>query len=826
MTRRGIGPALALTLAFTSALWGCDDDDGPAPDAAAPDAAIDGGEPEPDPDMAPVDMAPAPRLDANAVTDAGPDPDAAPDLAPPDAAPLDCGACPGNQICDTATGACVEAGDCAADVDCLDGRHCADGACVDDCFEDAACPGTRLCDLETGRCPEPAMCLAPEDCDPGRLCVDGACADACGPEAPCPGNQTCGDDGRCVEGDGCADDVDCAGARICLFGACAEPCVEDADCPGTRTCDPISGRCPEPAACFAAGDCDPGRVCDDMQCAAVCGGDGDCPGRQLCGGDGRCVEPAACEAAVDCRGARICLDGRCADPCRENADCPGALVCDVASGLCGEAPQGCVLDADCVGDRLCVGGLCADPECAENADCPDACVDRLCGAVPVACAGDGACEAGALCGAGVCADPNPCAEDADCGGLRPVCLLGRCVACRGDLDCAPSEFCDGGRCVFLDGCAEDADCPGRRQCADGRCPPGPCAGDRFDGERDPSPLAARTWTDLVLCDGDVDRYRVELAPGEGLRIAVRHDPADGDLALRLTAPDAPALIYAASDGAAGLETVGLPPSPAAQVVDVEIDGRVGYDTRYALTVERLPADACPPDPNEVPFANDARDRATPIGPAPPPVALCPEDTDWLGFDAAAGTALTVVAVSEGQPEILLVDLLDPADEVLASALIEDRALVLRGGIAETGPHALRLAGADAPITLDLTLETTATPAAAPAACAEAAEHPLDRAAPLPPTLPVDRFELGCAPGAAAPDHVVRLRLAGPRTVSLTARPDDRQTTLAVRRACADPATEVECVFGADAEVELAGGEWFIFVESSGAVPQTLAIRAR
>ncbi len=820
-------PGLALALV----LYGCGGDDTPDPDMGSDVAPADGQA-----DVAPADMAPVDR----GVVDG-----AAPDGAPPtdrglvdvgvdaavdaavDMAPLDCGECPGNQACDPETGACVESGACTADEDCLDGRHCEAGACVDDCFEDAACPGTRLCDLDTGRCPEPAMCLVPEDCDGERLCIDSGCVDPCGPDAPCPGSQQCGADGRCVEGDGCAVDDDCSGARICVAGACEEACVEDADCPGTRSCDPVSGRCPEPALCFAEGDCDPGRVCDGGQCTAVCDDDDACPGRQQCGGDGVCVEPVACIDDVDCRGARFCLEERCADPCRENADCPGALVCDIDSGRCGEAPQGCVVAADCVGDRLCVEGICADPECAENADCPEACVDRICGEVPVACVGDAACAVGAICApVGVCADPERCGGDDDCAGLRPVCIGGRCVACGGDADCAPTEFCDGGQCLFFDGCGADADCPGRRQCADGRCVPGPCAGDAFDGLGEPPVVPARSWTDLVLCDGDVDRYRVELAADEGLRVTVRHDAAIGDLALRLTAPGAPALVYVESDGGAGIEVVGLAPSPAAQVVDVEIDGRTGFDVPYVLTIERLGPDECPADPLEVPFANDTRDQASPIGGAPVAVRLCADDVDWLGFEAAAGTVIEATALADDLPEILLIDLYDGGDEVLASARIEERALVLRGTVERSGPHALRFAGAEGPITLDVSLSTQAAPDAVERACDAVVDVPLDAEVALPATLPVDRFESSCAPGAAAPDHVVRLQLDRAGTVSLRARPDDRQTSFSVRAACDDVASEVACVFGADADVELDAGVWFVVIESSGAVPQRLEIRAR
>lgn len=845
--RRGSGLVLWLWLVGCA---GCNGGETPAADAAVDGAMLDDvtadrGRPGDDADIA-ADGGDGAAGDARAIDAAGdgePAGDAGTDAEVEDTdaesegtdAETDGGevcdpACPGAQRCDD--GRCVEPAVCAADLDCLDGRHCAAGACIADCFEDAACPGGRSCDLESGRCPEASPCRAAADCDPGRVCAEGACADLCGPERPCPGAQRCGDDSRCAEPADCAADEDCLGDRLCVAGACDDRCREDADCPGTRRCDPLAGRCPEPAACFAAGDCDPGRVCDGGQCTAVCAADADCPGRQQCGPDGTCQEPVACVDDRDCRGARFCLDTRCTDPCREDADCPGALRC-LLDGRCGEAPMGCARDADCLGDRVCAGQICVDPECAENADCRDAdpaaaCVDRQCAPIPMACAGDVDCPGEQCAPVGVCATPGPCLDDAGCGGLRPVCLRGRCAACASDLDCVSSEFCDDGICVFFDGCADDTACPGRRQCAAGACLPAPCVGDAFDGGGIPM-LAARTYTGLVLCDGDVDRYRVALAAGEGIEVTVRHDADAGDLGVRLTAPGAPALVYAESDGAYGIEVIGLPPSPAPQTLDIEVFGRVGYSPTYSLTLDRLPADRCPPDALEGPFGNDILAHATPIGAAPVTLALCRGDIDHLAFDAAPATELTVTATGDGLLDALPFDLLDPAGAVIASARAEDRALVLRGTL-PAGRHALRLQAPPAlaaPVMLDLTLMTAAAPGAAAAACAAVPAVPLPRPLSLPATLPIDRFESSCARGVGAPDHVARFRLDRAATVVVLAYPDDRQTTLAIRRTCADPASEAACVLAAETgPIPLAAGEWTVIVESSGAVPQTLEVQVR
>lgn len=829
----------ALTIGLLGGLAGCDDgsDDGgeATADAAAPDTDSPDTAPGPDatvdaasPDMtAPLDMAADVLPDARPDLGADAEPDAAPDMAPAPCEP----ACPGRQTCEA--GACVEPAACSEDLDCLDGRHCrialdGTGACADDCFEDAACPGTRLCALDTGRCPEASPCLAPDDCDPGRACVDGACADLCGPQNPCPGGQTCDPDGRCAEPAECAADADCLGDRLCLFGACADRCREDADCPGTRMCDPVSGRCPEPAACFAEGDCDPGRLCDAGECADACGGDDDCPGRQRCGPAGLCVEPVACEADLDCRGARLCLDAACTDPCREDADCPGALSC-LPDGRCGEAPQGCARDADCLGDRICLDALCADPECDENAECPDgSCVDRRCAPAPVECIADADCPGLACAPLGVCAASGPCRLDGDCGGLRPICLRGACAACATDLDCTQSELCIDGACVFLDGCGGDADCPGRRQCAMASCLPSPCLGDASDAI-DPDDfatptLAARTYRGLVLCDGDTDRYRVELAAGEGIEVITRHDPAAGDLTVRLTAAGAPDAIYATADGI-GVDVVGLAPSPAPRAVDVEVTGRVGYDPTYDLTLTRLAT--CPRDPHEGPFGNDTLATATPIGPAPLTVELCPGDTDHLAFDALAGTALTVTATPDQLVDVLVIDLLDPAGDVIASARPQDRVFALTADLPADGRYTVRLESGPDPLRVDLALATAPAADAAARACAAVPPLASDTPLALPQTLPVDRLEPACAAGFRAPDHVAAFRLDRAATVEFIVRPDDRQTTIAVRGACADPAPEVACEFAAEAgPLDLEPGDYTVIVESSGVVPQTLELRTR
>ncbi len=202
-------------------------------------------------------------------------------------------------VCDDG-GNCVDAEPCAADVECLDGNICEEGACIAGCADDAACamadPGTPLCiDGRCGNCREDADCFGAATCDPASF--------------------------TCTEPDPCTDSRECAGDRVCIDGACgARPSCADDGCPGGWQCLP-SGECAPVRAgtCSDDADCGLGQVCLGGN-PAVCGScraDDDCPGTQVCvtGPDGnRCQELGGCGTDDDCVGARTCDGANCAPP--------------------------------------------------------------------------------------------------------------------------------------------------------------------------------------------------------------------------------------------------------------------------------------------------------------------------------------------------------------------------------------------------------------------------------------------------------------------------------------------------------------------------------
>lgn len=149
------------------------------------------------------------------------------------AATLDCGACPGDQVCDG--GLCV-AGTSCVPLTCAaaTGRYC--GSVGNGCGKAMDC----------GACP------AGQTCTPSGLCVSAGCV----PTTCDPGvSRYCG-----TVGDGCGGRIEC--------GACAAP----ATCGGTG----VPGVCGEPGCkkvtCTAAGG---GQYCGRI--GDGCGGVLDCP---------------------------------------------------------------------------------------------------------------------------------------------------------------------------------------------------------------------------------------------------------------------------------------------------------------------------------------------------------------------------------------------------------------------------------------------------------------------------------------------------------------------------------------------------------------------
>lgn len=344
------------------------------------------------------------------------------------------------------------------------------GICVPNCQSDAGCPGRRcelrtgLCTNEAPRgAPIGSACDGAQQCS-GGVCLGRAAQTGSFCSAYCTvGVAGCGFDGSegaidaaCLlpqvpgEGQGdrglcfelCDEAADCLQpGAVCVpepqsgrAGVCLtlppsqepeEPTVEPAPDAGAPPSETIGESCGADADCGAGGLCltsdgDPFGVGGGPAggyCSSLCASDADCAqARTLCvsvRGQGFCLRGCDPGAVDDC-GSRDTLScsflgasqrGFCRPQCNDDADC-GERVCDVAGGLCVDAPS----DAACESDIECEGGVC-NPGSRVCIEAPPVPVGAACGE-DTDC-GEGACVE--LDGSSFCSSP---------------CLLGSQLGCE------------------------------------------------------------------------------------------------------------------------------------------------------------------------------------------------------------------------------------------------------------------------------------------------------------------------------------------------------------------------------------------------------------
>ena len=234
------------------------------------------------------------------------------------------------------------------------------------------CPGTQVCGSVTrGVCGGGPGCT-PATCDSpgGRFC--GTVGDGCGGVLTCgactkPG-ETCGGSGTPgLCGGGACTPVTCMSAGVRYCGSIGDGCGKTlacGDCPTGETCGG-TGRTPNvcaktmctPLTCTTA----TGQYCGKI--GNGCGGTLDCPAcpaGQVCGGAGSAgvCTPSAC-TPVTCQQATGKYCGMIGDGCGKTIDCGGCPGNDSCGGgglanICGNLTGQCT--NLCLRQMACAGG--------------------------------------------------------------------------------------------------------------------------------------------------------------------------------------------------------------------------------------------------------------------------------------------------------------------------------------------------------------------------------------------------------------------------------------------------------------------------------------
>ena len=286
-----------------------------------------------------------PRTDAG--TDGGADADAG-----------GCPVCENGQVCNTATGECV---DCVTDAECGDNASCDPGtltcAC-DDGFHD--CEGTCSDDTSTDTCGD--RCTpCPTDPNGDATCETGMCGISC--RAPYVFDDT---SMSCVE---CAADDDCTdpAASTCDGGTCVA-CADSTDCAhltGTPVCD--GGTCVECTPADAS-ECN-GNSCDPSNNTCTTTPVGSVSACQPCVADSECTADHACVPMMYdamARSTAFCLP-------MANPDCQAPYATKVTrTSVSGAMDDYCTLNESI---QTCEAFFDYGSSCADAADCGAAGLD-------------------------------------------------------------------------------------------------------------------------------------------------------------------------------------------------------------------------------------------------------------------------------------------------------------------------------------------------------------------------------------------------------------------------------------------------------------------
>ncbi len=288
----------------------------------------------------------------------------------------------------------------------------------------------------------------------------------------------------------------------------------------------------------------------------------------------------------------------------------------------------------------------------------------------------------------------PCTHSGQCGGAADLCV-----------SYEEGTFC-GVACDPMTGaaCPAEADCyelttssnelvyqciPRSGTCA-GRCEP-----DAFETpDEQATTLEPGRYTDLSICDEQVDFYWLPLGADDGLEVAVSFTDAslDLDLAVALRADDMgnPLYEYESASPSSTTERVTLPCAGGAAGALVAVYPYQPASGAYALELRRLEggcAAGCVEDPYESP------------SPAPIPadiiegLQVCPGNPDAFSFSVDAGQVISLLVTWRGALGALEVALYGPDGRLVAERLERRDGALIEARAERAGAYRIEVRGA-------------------------------------------------------------------------------------------------------------------------------------
>ena len=452
-----------------------------------------------------------------------------------------------------------------------------------------------------------------------------------------------------------------------------------------------------PIECETRADCMTGLICTPENRCATCDSSGQCSLKEVCSVDGglctlregwgtECATNETCQAGSWCKQG-LCQPRASVSLCAGglNSECPQGERCNRTTLVC-EEDLGCSTNDDCGAAEVCnTGSRACVPKCTvetqgEICAAGERCVNSRC----AQCATNAECGVGLVCdAAGKCVAGDRCYTDRDC--KVPL----TCFVATGA--CLPKPP----PCVSNDNCLSDQRCDVRA----GRCVPKTCQPDRYeanDSDTRAFNVAAGSYRDLTLCQGDVDWFAMTLSRGDQLGINV-----DGD---NFSENNFSTVIKDSTGRtvSSGHFLVSYVAPVAGKYFGVvsTIDPYQSYDITF-LRSRGTPCDDDMLEPNDGALQATALNAQTSAD-----GIICPQDQDWFAttvpamrglttrltnYDASRGLLQLCLFTGDGMTEISCSDALQPSLTLPASMAAGTPVLVRVSGSNERSTNGYTLA---------------------------------------------------------------------------------------------------------------------------------------
>jgi len=171
-------------------------------------------------------------------------------------------------------------------------------------------------------------------------------------------------------------------------------------------------------------------------------------------------------------------------------------------------------------------------------------------------------------------------------------------------------------------------------------------------------LGLQTATDLTLCPGDEDWYRIEVDANDAIIITLEFSHQYGDIDAQLLTGDGQTVLASGNSISSGESLIWV--AEQAQSVSLRVRGPAGTSNSYQLEIKGTAAESlCVED--TLGFHDDPLGAFVLFQGLYDGFRVCPDHDDWYAIDLNGGELFTVAAMAENEATLNVAIFDDPAE---------------------------------------------------------------------------------------------------------------------------------------------------------------------